>query len=88
VAFAGGWKAQGPDDDHALVLWVELTRGFAASSESREWLGARWIMIASRLRSNKEFSSELQEINDFDTQQFIYHNKLLSIGQKFKEETF
>lgn len=42
----------------------------------------------SALRSNKEFSSELQEINDFDTQQFIYHNKLLSIGQKFKEETF
>jgi hypothetical protein len=26
VAFAGGWKAQGPDDDHALVLWVELTQ--------------------------------------------------------------
>ena len=26
VAFAGRWKAQGRDSDHALELWVELTQ--------------------------------------------------------------
>jgi hypothetical protein len=26
MVFADGWKAQGLDDDHALVLWVELTQ--------------------------------------------------------------
>ena len=39
---------------------------------SREWLGPRWTMIASRLRSNKEFSSELQEIKVFDANRRAY----------------
>ncbi len=51
-------------------------------------VGRKMDNECSVLRSNKEFSSQLQETNDFDPQQFIYHNKLLSIGQKFKEETF
>jgi hypothetical protein len=38
-----------------------------ASSREQWWLGARWTMNASVLRSNKEFSSQLQETNDFGT---------------------
>jgi hypothetical protein len=34
-----------------------------ASSREQWWLGARWTMNASVLRSNKEFSSQLQETN-------------------------
>jgi len=35
--------------------------GRLASSREQWWLGARWTMNASVLRSNKEFSSQLQE---------------------------
>ncbi len=66
MAFVGGWKAQGRDS-HALVLCVEQTRGEARKLLEQWWLGARWTMNASRLRSNKEFSSQLQETKVFDT---------------------
>lgn len=36
VAFAGGWKAQGPNNDHTPRLGVELTRRFAASGRRAE----------------------------------------------------
>jgi hypothetical protein len=49
------------------VLEVEQTRGEAHKLIEQGWLGARWTMNASRLRSNKEFSSQLQETNGTDT---------------------
>jgi hypothetical protein len=42
---------------------LEQTRGEARKLLEQWWLGARWTMNASRLRSNKEFSSQLQETN-------------------------
>ncbi len=65
VAFAGGWKAQGPDDNHALLLWVELTRGEARKLREQRVVGPKMDNDRSALRSNKEFSSELQVINGF-----------------------
>src|SRR5260370_42620437 len=42
-----------------------------ASSREQWWLGARWTMNASVLRSNKEFSSQLQETNGFEIVQLM-----------------
>jgi hypothetical protein len=64
MAFVGGRKAQGRDS-HALVLEVEQTRGEARKLMEQWWLGARWTRNASRLLSNKEFSSQLQETKVF-----------------------
>src|SRR5258708_40190288 len=45
-----------------------------ASSREQWWLGARWTMNASVLRSNKEFSSQLQETKVFATQ-LLHRNR-------------
>jgi hypothetical protein len=61
MAFVGGWKAQ-DRDSHALSARRSNRREERlASSREQWWLGARWTMNASVLRSNKEFSSQLQE---------------------------
>jgi len=41
VAFAGRWKAQGRDSDHALELWVALTRGEARKLREQTVVGRK-----------------------------------------------
>jgi hypothetical protein len=53
---------------------LEQTRGEARKLLEQWWLGARWTMNASVLRSNKEFSSQLQETKVFATQ-LLHRNR-------------
>jgi hypothetical protein len=53
VAFAGGWKAQGPDDDHALVLWVELTQDLLQAPRAMV-VGRKMDNERSAFRSKEE----------------------------------
>jgi hypothetical protein len=61
MVFVGGWKAQGLDD-HAQVAWVEQAQDLLQAHRAMV-VGRKMDNERSVLRSNKEFSSQLQETN-------------------------
>jgi len=69
MVFVGGWKAQGLDD-HAQVAWVEQAQDLLQAHRAMV-VGRKMDNERSVLRSNKEFSSQLQETNDFEIAQLL-----------------
>ncbi len=69
MAFVGGWKAQGLED-HVQVAWVEQAQNLLQAHRAMV-VGRKKGNERSVLSSNKEFSSQLQETNDFEIAQLL-----------------